>query len=144
MQSIALIHVSMPDLNLNHKILDISIICLICLNLVNGFVNLFLSKHKFDESFFFVIEITYFKLKMMGSSKSNWVRWSKNCRSAQALKKMFLTQKIDPDHYSGERIYESRGLFQQFEFNIFSKNLRDMTETIKSARGIDNFSEESK
>ena len=43
---------------------------------------------------------------MVGSSKSNRMRWTKNCRAAQALKKMFLGQEIDPDHYSGEAIYE--------------------------------------
>ena len=71
----------------------------------------------------------------MGSRKSNWVRWSKNCTAAQALKKMFLNQEIDPDHYTGEGIYESRDLFQQLEFNIFSKHLRDMAEAIKSTGG---------
>ena len=81
---------------------------------------------------------------MVGSSKANRMRWTKNCRAAQALKKMFLGQEIDPDHYSGEAIYESRDLFQQFEFNIFSKHLRDMAEAIKSAGGVDNWSNECK
>ena len=81
---------------------------------------------------------------MVGSSKSNRVRWSKNCRAAQALKKMFLNQEIDPDHYSGESIYESRDLFQQFKFNIFLKHLRDMADAIKSAGGVDNWSDEGK
>ena len=81
---------------------------------------------------------------MVRSSKSNRVRWSKNCRSTQALKKMFLTQEIDPDHYSGESLYESRDLFQPFEFNIFLKHLRDMAETIKLTGGVDNWSEKGK
>ena len=72
------------------------------------------------------------------------MRWTKNCKAAQALKKMFLSQEIESDHYSGEAIYESRDLFQQFKFNIFSKHLRDMAETIKSAGGVDNWSEEGK
>ena len=70
--------------------------------------------------------------------------WTKNCRAAQALKKMFLGQEIDPDHYSGEAIYKSRDSFQQFEFNIFSKHLRDMAKAIKSASGVDNWSNECK
>ena len=81
---------------------------------------------------------------MVGSSKSNRVRWSKNCSATQALKKMFLNQEIDPNHYSGESVYESRDSFQQFELNIFLKHLRDMAETIKSAGGVDNCSDEYK
>ena len=70
------------------------------------------------------------------------MRWSKNCRAAQALKKMFLNQQIDPDHYSGEGKYESSDLFQQFELNIFLNHLRDMAEAMKSASGVDNWSGE--
>ena len=81
---------------------------------------------------------------MVGSSKSNRVRWSKNCRAALVLKKMLLNQEIDPDHFSGEGIYESRDLFQQFGFNIFLKYLRDITEAIKSAGGVDKWSGEGK
>ena len=81
---------------------------------------------------------------MVGSRKSNWVCWYKNCRAAQALKKIFLNQEIDPDHYSGKGIYNSRDLFQQFEFNIFLNYLRDMAEAIKSAGGLDNSSGEGK
>ena len=48
---------------------------------------------------------------MVGSSKSDWVHWSK---------KMFLNHEIDPDHYSAVKgIHDSRDLFQQFKFNIF-------------------------
>ena len=81
---------------------------------------------------------------MVGSSKSNRVRWSINCRGHSSLEKMFLNKEIDPDHYSAEGIYESRDLFQQFKFDIFSQHLRDMAETIKSVGGVDNWSGEGK
>ena len=62
----------------------------------------------------------------------------------KALKKMFLNQEIDPDQYSGKGIYNSRNLLQQFEFNIFSKHLREMDEAIKSVGGVDHWSDEGK
>ena len=65
MQSIALTHVSMSNLNLNHKILDVSITHLLFLNVVNTFIN-FLSKHDLDKYLIFFIEFTYFYLKNGG------------------------------------------------------------------------------
>ena len=81
---------------------------------------------------------------MVGSSKSNRMRQSKNCRTAQSLKKMFLNQEIHPDHYSGEGIYKFRDLFQHFEFNIFTNLLREIAKVIESAGGIYNWGGEGR
>ena len=50
---------------------------------------------------------------------------------------MFLDLEIDPDHFSVESIFESRDVFQRYEFNIFVKHLRDMAESIKLTGGVE-------
>lgn len=74
---------------------------------------------------------------MVGSGRTNKMRWTKNGKAAQLLKKMFLDLEIDPDHFSAESIFESQDIFQRYEFNIFAKHLRDMAESVKSAGGVE-------
>ena len=93
---------------------------------------------------YFFYRIYIFLIKNGGIKQIKRVHWSKNYSATQALKKMFLNEVIDPDHYSGESIYASRNLFQQLKFNIFSKHLMDMTEAFKSTGGVDNWSNEDK
>ena len=74
---------------------------------------------------------------MVGSSKSNQVRRSKNCRVAKALKKKFQI-------IIQARAFKNVEIYSNNSNSTFLKHLRDMTEAIKSANGVDNWSGEGK
>ena len=73
---------------------------------------------------------------MVESGKSNRMRWSKNWRATQALKKMFL------NHEYRRRYLRVLQFIPIIWIQYFSKHLRDITEAIKSANGVDNWSGE--
>ena len=63
--------------------------------------------------------LVLFFMKMVGT-KGTKMRWTKACKAAQLLKKMFADNEINPDYFSSDAIYDANKVFQNYDRSLTS------------------------